>query len=69
MTLHDEDSVTIGIKLDDAEIRLREISPSEIYVMAYVKNTEGDFYKTSKLPDAMVDRKMAGRSWSLIKQK
>jgi len=69
VTLRDGDAVTIGIKLDDAETRLREISPSELYVWAYVKDTEGNFFRTSHLPDVMAGRKMAKQSWRFIKQK
>jgi len=67
VTLGDGDSVTIGIKLDEAETQLRNISSSAIYVLAFVKNTEGDFYKTSRLPDVMINRKMAKKSWKLKK--
>jgi len=69
VTLSDGDAVTIGIKLDDAEIQLRKISLSELYVSAYVKDTKGDFYKTSHLPDVMADRKMSKKSWIFKKQK
>ncbi|MBA4420755.1 MAG: hypothetical protein C0391_06380 [Anaerolinea sp.] len=61
-TLGDGASITICIKLDDAEKQLRVISPSEIYVSAYLKDVEGVFYKTSHLPDVMVHRKMAKKS-------
>ena len=68
-TLHDGDAVTIGIKLDDAEARLREFSPSAYYIIVYVTDTEGNFYTTSRFPAVMVARKMARQSWSLIKLK
>ena len=67
-TLGDGASVTIRVSLDDAETQLREISSSEIYISAYVKDTEGTFYKTSNLPDVMISRKMAKRSWRLRKR-
>jgi hypothetical protein len=62
-TLRDGDSITIRVKLDDAEKWLRDISQTEIYILAYVKDVEGVFYKTSHLPDVMVHRKMAKKSW------
>jgi len=65
--LGDGASVTIRIKLDDAAARLRDISPLETFVSGYVKDIEGVFYKTSKLPDIMVNRKMAKKSWRIRK--
>ena len=53
VTLGDGASITIRINLDDAETQLRDISPLEVYVSAYVKDTEGNFYKTSHLPDVV----------------
>lgn len=67
VTLGDGASVAIRIKLDDAETQLRDISSSEIYVSAYVKDAEGTFYKTSHLPDVMINRKMAKKSWKIRK--
>jgi hypothetical protein len=69
VTLSDADTVTIGIKLDEAEKQLREFSPSELYVSAYMKDTEGNFYKTFRFPDVMADRKMVKQSWRSIKRK
>lgn len=45
VTLSDGDTVTVRIKLDDAEMHLRNISSSELYILAYVKDTEGHFFK------------------------
>lgn len=67
VTLGDGASITIRIKLDEAETQLRAISSSEIYVSAYVKDAEGVFYKTSHLPDVMINRKMAKKSWKIRK--
>ena len=39
VTLGDGASITIRINLDDAETQLRDISPLEVYVSAYVKDT------------------------------
>jgi hypothetical protein len=64
-TLGDGASITIRLKLDDAEKRLREISSSEIYASACVKDTEDTFYRTSHLPDVMINRKMAKRVWKI----
>ncbi len=65
--LGDGASITIRIKLDEAETQLRDISSSEIYVSAYVKDAEGAFYKTSHLPDVMINRKMAKKYWKIRK--
>ncbi len=67
VTLGDGNSVTIRIKLDEAEAQLRDISSSELYVSAYVKDAEGTLYKTSHLPDVMINRKMAKKSWKIWK--
>jgi hypothetical protein len=67
VTLGDGASITIRIKLDDAETQLRDISSSETYILAYVKDAEGAFYKTSHLPDVMINRKMAKKSWKIRK--
>lgn len=66
-TLGDGASITIRIKLDDAEKQLRDISPTETYISAYVKDVEGVFYKISHLPDVMVHKKMAKKSWRIKK--
>lgn len=69
VTLGDGDAVTIGIKLDDAEKYLREISPRELYVSAYMKDTEGNFYKVFRFPNVMAERKMVKRSWRIFRRK
>ena len=69
ITLGDGDTVTIGISLDDAETQLKNISPSELYAFAYIKNTEGDIFKTSHLPEIMTVRKIARQSCRFKKRK